>query len=1675
MALSVELLEKDVEKFVLELENQSRPSIQNFLQELWKTEYTLDRLTGLESVLYELARSEEVLEACEDVVTYLWENSVTTQYLESVATFLLQCIDLMEPWKRERIAFHIIQLMRDQCTEKQIIFEVFATLLSRLEESKDLSTSIVERLCANACHSSNLFPLLSSIVNQHFPLSSLVAIVRKAFECIKDKDLLLENQAVSICTLFRIKEVYINGMAVTKLNSLIENMRQSSFDVGTEFFQRTLSQFISILRKHDYIADQIAKSLKIVKNLCNATVYTYTSNDRISGSAFLRKVCLPLPDPETVIEQIVNFAGSELSSVVTGLIQHCFVLLKSAAPPSTVNGLFGAQNRCGAGAAKTRRALPARKFVQQQQQQQQQMNSVSSSPSNLSPKSRISRLAINALTEIFQAGLIALFSFRRRCLNNFPEFREDIVATALNRIWAQPTKPVCFQMTELIGELAALCPVEFAESASEPLSRIFDCLGVFPLEVSTALLHALLPLFVVSVAKTDSNNAAKGMTALAELQLRVITTLRKMATTYSVPVRRIAVAGFISLLKNLRVRSSNFRTASQQSWSMSSQSEASSQSWFNSIATFSQVPTSDAFLLFSQIKSTQVAQAVTKLPSNLERNESLCTEIVSLLHRLINSTFFGGTSGSLLSDPSALVKSDIYWGLCEVAVSNRGLVGPVLTLFTRLLSACIEPALSNYKPIFKDGAFILPQAVTAVPLKLSQLISIGSGSESELCYRDHPEILVWCLQILLSLPLLRHHWTRFGSSFVQPGSSLTSGSSQFTQTSNSILLSQSALLCGSFGLSMRIFNRAASLLLNLCASLRETALDEFGLTPDIDLGSSPAGQANRARLMVLLGLYDACLEFEAKNLLNTVTDSGATWSHLKRLFSRREAARKLFFRISDKDEEEQLKADETLATNSVSTPANEVSTNLCFVGTSEGRLRGALLVSGLRSIVAALPRALLSASTAPAFALQLLQTTCARLAELTAGVNSQQQSLLSVVYRSTFVRIVARILRLAIRFYASYLDDVEGEETQAKSSSLSSTATTALQTCALCFSVVADSLGSKRLLTLVTELHSVALDPKPLSEDDADCGNGEEIVEPKINESNIEIEPSASEQIVTNQSRALTSLVKLFKGWVTRVLNLTSSSLGVDSPDQSMSRLLANTPRGSCCLITDLTILLPTLIRLCEARTNVLSASSAASSVTSSSTVQHPDFSGLDRVLVWLLRLITSNEVFEGKAGVQVGSQTMRLTLHLARLLGSANSAGTSNVGQRRSSAGISSLSELTWDDIIVLLATDIRTTLGSIENDVSESGTRSSGSSASSSHVKTSKLERKSMKITFPMLRCRSAVNSLFQILMPALAQALDDLSWLVASVNQEVQRDILESGLFVAAPKSSNTIFTNLPDARRARELAICDMLLTFGEVLDELLQTSIQPAFAYEVIRLTTGFFDLLGKLTKHASLYLYYSTYLPSYLSLIQRNCGTFPSTFERVVRLFGRQVSPHSYTFVYFIQVREAENLEVKPPKRAKTDSTFVKPKNPAPSKTMISRNLKDAKLIPQLIFAVEQYESLLSTLSKKSKVPLIDNIRMGLSRDFRINQSSALAILEAETEAAPDPLDAELPPLSEPGTQYNEGIEEGDEDEEEEDEEAIADTDNEESADLDEETGGLRLSTPGQKRPIFRVKYHSRK
>uniref|UniRef100_A0A8B9P5B0 FA complementation group I n=1 Tax=Apteryx owenii TaxID=8824 RepID=A0A8B9P5B0_APTOW len=72
--------------------------------------------------------------------------------------------------------------------------------------------------------------------------------------------------------------------------------------------------------------------------------------------------------------------------------------------------------------------------------------------------------------------------------------------------------------------------------------------------------------------------------------------------------------------------------------------------------------------------------------------------------------------------------------------------------------------------------------------------------------------------------------------------------------------------------------------------------------------------------------------------------------------------------------------------------------------------------------------------------------------------------------------------------------------------------------------------------------------------------------------------------------------------------------------------------------------------------------------------------------------------------------------------------------------------------------------------------------------------------------------------------------------------------------------------------------------------------------------------------------------------------------------------------------------------------------------------LRETKPIPNLIFAIEQYEKFLIHLSKKSKVNLMQYMKLSTSRDFRINASMLESVLqEHNTEDAENDSTAEQP------------------------------------------------------------------
>ncbi|XP_048471700.1 Fanconi anemia group I protein-like [Rhincodon typus] len=68
-----------------------------------------------------------------------------------------------------------------------------------------------------------------------------------------------------------------------------------------------------------------------------------------------------------------------------------------------------------------------------------------------------------------------------------------------------------------------------------------------------------------------------------------------------------------------------------------------------------------------------------------------------------------------------------------------------------------------------------------------------------------------------------------------------------------------------------------------------------------------------------------------------------------------------------------------------------------------------------------------------------------------------------------------------------------------------------------------------------------------------------------------------------------------------------------------------------------------------------------------------------------------------------------------------------------------------------------------------------------------------------------------------------------------------------------------------------------------------------------------------------------------------------------------------------------------------------------------ARVLRETKPIPNLVFAIEQYEKFLIHLTKKSKVNLMQYMKLSTSRDFRINAATLDAALqEQEAEEIQD-------------------------------------------------------------------------
>uniref|UniRef100_A0A8C3AZL7 FA complementation group I n=1 Tax=Cyclopterus lumpus TaxID=8103 RepID=A0A8C3AZL7_CYCLU len=194
--------------------------------------------------------------------------------------------------------------------------------------------------------------------------------------------------------------------------------------------------------------------------------------------------------------------------------------------------------------------------------------------------------------------------------------------------------------------------------------------------------------------------------------------------------------------------------------------------------------------------------------------------------------------------------------------------------------------------------------------------------------------------------------------------------------------------------------------------------------------------------------------------------------------------------------------------------------------------------------------------------------------------------------------------------------------------------------------------------------------------------------------------------------------------------------------------------------------------------------------------------------------------------------------------------------------------------------------------------------------------------------------------LVLSQVDKVLDEVDWLIARKKSQPSSD--KSGEATQTAGRQDPI-----------EKAVMLQLGTLLTALNELVQTALLPG---------TCTITLLRELSRTYTIL----TTLVKYVRML----------FSVQVKLSGSHLTPQCYSFFSYAQVQ--------------LDCRLFAAK---------AKLLRETKSIPNVIFSIEQYEKYLITLSKKSKVNLMQYMKMSASRDFRINAVTLDAALQEQDES----------------------------------------------------------------------------
>ncbi|XP_008068810.1 Fanconi anemia group I protein isoform X1 [Carlito syrichta] len=237
-----------------------------------------------------------------------------------------------------------------------------------------------------------------------------------------------------------------------------------------------------------------------------------------------------------------------------------------------------------------------------------------------------------------------------------------------------------------------------------------------------------------------------------------------------------------------------------------------------------------------------------------------------------------------------------------------------------------------------------------------------------------------------------------------------------------------------------------------------------------------------------------------------------------------------------------------------------------------------------------------------------------------------------------------------------------------------------------------------------------------------------------------------------------------------------------------------------------------------------------------------------------------------------------------------------------------------------------------------------------------------------FAMVNLRTAAPTICLLVLSQAEKVLEEVDWLITKLKGQVSLETLSEDA------SSQATAPNHP-----AEKAIIMQLGTLLTFFHELVQTALPSGSCVD---------NLLKDLCKMYTIL----TALVRYYLQVCRSSGGIPKNMEKLVKLSGSHLTPLCYSFISYVQNKKSKSLKYTGEKKKEKTAAA------AATATAMARVLRETKPIPNLIFAIEQYEKFLIHLSKRSKVNLMQHMKLSTSRDFKIKGNILDMVLRDDGE-----------------------------------------------------------------------------